>query len=225
MFPIPGLLMVISGLFLSHFTYRRFNDYRRDRHDVTNRFYLMAGLWVSSALFLYGIPSFFYQVSPVPLRLAAIGATVLNVIGFGYFLRVALYAWLSPNSFSLASHAIALYAVLVAVVLVLFPPDTYIDQAGIIHWSFTLTESVLILALNISAFASSILLLYLNFRALLDRTWIARVSAMILTFVLSGIGGGYLYIGDDSMLLGLASVILCCGLFIEFIGSFLEQSA
>lgn len=211
--------MVGSAVFLSYFTYRRLRDFQKNKESLTNRFFLYAAFFVSIALYVYGLSAFAYSYIPALLPIGAVVATILNMIGFAFFFCIPLNAWFSPRLYVFLTHAVSIFVIIIAMALIISPPASRLLLGGVVAWGFTPLQSCLILFLNAVAFSSNIFVLYKNFRESLDRTWFLRVVAIILTFVLTGLGGGYLYFGSNAVLLQYAYVLLFVGIVSQFVGS------
>ncbi len=213
-----------SAVLLSHFTYRRFRDFQNNRQSMTNRFYLYAAFFVSLALYVYSLSIFISRYIPTFLPIGTILATIFNIVGFAYFLCIPINAWFSPRVYIFLSHTVSLFVVAIGLALIISPPVPVISSNGVVAWGFTFLQSYLILFLNVIAFTSNILILYKNFRESLDLMWLPRALAIILTFLLTGISGGYLYVGNNVVLLQYAYVLLFVGIVILFAGSLKQGS-
>lgn len=218
--PFSGISILLSGIFLSYFAFRRFLDFKEDPENTTNNFYLLASTLVSIAMVLYGLPAFFYNQYPETLSFSAVFSTILNVTGFGYFLKIPLFIWLSRRKFSIASHLISIYVLLIASLLIASPPPSFLDIAGIIHWKFSTLQSALILFFNAGAFGLNIIVLGKNFKLSNNFEGFLKLGAILLTFILTGLGGSYLYFGDDSELLLISNIFLLVGILSVVIGSY-----
>lgn len=216
--PFTGLLLVPCAGMLGYFAYRRFVAYRRDRANTVNYRYYLAALFVSGGFVFYGAPSVLFGEHNDALVVGTIIATILNAIGFSHFFAIPLYNWLSHKAFVVGVHLLYLYDASVAGLLVLSPPRTFLDGYGIIHWRFTAAQSAAMLALIGIAFILNVALLWQHLQKLRAFSFLNAV-ALILTFLVTGLSGGYLYVGDNTLLLALAAVFLYIGISIIFFAS------
>ena len=212
---ISGLLFSLSGTLLGYFSYTRYKAWKLDPHNTINVYYWKATVFITAALILYGFAGLFFESPTLVLRIAAAVATILNTFGFGYFLLIPIYSWRGDAQNVIIRGAARLYAIAVAAMLVISPPQSFIDSAGIIHWRFNAIVGWSVVGIASLAFALNIILLSLYFKRLSSLSFF-NLIALMFTFFLSGIGGGYLYVGDNPIFLIVASIFLFVGIFSVF---------
>jgi len=215
-----GLLMVTCAPMLGYFSYTRLKKYREDRTNLINYYYFAAAGAVSLAVFFYGFPSLLFPRSNALIAAGTAIATVLNAVGFSYFLLVPLHRYIQKKTYIILKHFVFLLAAGIAGMVLLFPPHSTLDSSGVIHWGFNSYTQWTMLTLITAAFVPNILLIWRNLK-ILKRFSAFNALALMLTFLTTGIGGGYLYIGDDRMFLPLATVLLFFGISIIFFSSVL----
>ena len=208
---ISGSLFSLSGILLGYFSYTRLRAWKLDPHNTINLYYWKATFLITCALMLYGFAGLFFENSANFLRITAAFATVINILGFGYFLLIPVYSWGSARAAVIARGGVRLYALVVAALLNLYPPQSFIDHAGIIHWRFSTLIGWLALIIMGVAFTLNIILLSSYFKRLASLSFV-NLIALIATFFLTGIGGSYLYIGDNAVFLVAASFFLFAGI-------------
>ena len=209
--------MIGSALLLSHFAYRRWLDFRKDPHNTINTLYLLASSIIALALALYSIPGLSRPYGSL-WSLCVVVATGINMLGFCYFMRVPLRALGSDALYTILSHLLGLYVLSVMVFLILYPPVPHVSESGVVHWGFAVGQSVFILGLNAVAFLCNIFFIYKTLRQS-ARQWFPKFLALMFTFVLTGLGGGYLYVGDNDTLLRIAYAVLFGGILLLTLGT------
>jgi len=150
-------------------------------------------------------------------------ATILNALGFSHFFMIPLYSTLSKPVFTVGKHVLFLYTTVIALMLIALPPASYLDQFGIIHWRFSAAVAWAMLALIGSAFALNIMLL-MRYLARLKRFSFVTTLSLLITFATTGLGGGYLYIGDDAVFLAVSTILLYIGVASIFFASVLAAA-
>ena len=207
-FPFTSASFILEGIFLSVFAYNRFYEYHRSPNYVTRQYWL-ASLCVSLALFVYGLPAVFTSNHAI-LSPFATAALLINAIGFSNFFLIPLNVWLRPSRYILAKYGLYLFVVALAACMIIDPPMTMMT-GGIVHWRFgPLIGTLAAMHMDI-AFALNIVLLGLHFYRFKGLPALNAIL-LIITFTLTGLGGTYLYMGDVSHLLALASISLCMGI-------------
>ncbi len=221
-FTYSGACMIGSGLLLSFFVYRRWREFLSHKDSSINFLYFAASGSVTAALFLYGVASLLGLAFDSLLPFLSTVATFLIVNGFGFFLRIPLSKSFDDRTYSVFSHLITAYCLALLATLVAAPP-TPMMEGGIMFWNFKALHSALILILNGSAFTANIAYIY---TATSGGSWQSRLkfSALILTFVLTGLGGGYLFFGNSYELLVAANAFLLSGVTILMAGLFFSPA-
>ncbi len=213
-----GMLLLCCAAMLGYFSYRRFVEYRRDKKNTVNYHYWLAALALSFGFAFYSIPSVFWGSNSALLVAGVIVATILNAIGFGHFLLIPLYTRFSYKNFVISKYLLYLSITIIAGLLIMMPPASYLDASHVIHWQFSRIESWFMLLFICTAFTLNLLLLGHHVKKLITFSF-TNTMALIFTFLTTGIGGGYMYIGNNSILLVLATVFLYIGISIIFVAS------
>lgn len=218
MFPLSGLLFLSCGILLSYFTYRRYSFYTQEPKNTINKYYFVAAFCISIAYFAYSLPAFLFPRNSDFFVLFTQIATLVNAIGFGIFLLIPAYSWMTVYYHTVMVYMVYLYTLIVGILLILYPPQSIIDAHGIIHWGFQKPITAMMFGIMALAFVLNITLLIFHFKALWSYS-LFNVVALILTFFLAGFGGGYQYIGNNHTLLLYADFALVAGMFIVFIAA------
>lgn len=214
LFSLSGILFILNGLLLSVFCHNRFIAYRNNPLNKVTYLYRQASLFVSLALMIYGVASLFTNDS-VLISISGSLGLILNCIGFGYFLLIPLYNWLNNKNWILIKYLIFISIGLVAGLLIIQHPHSYIDSFGVIHWKFDpLIKWIAVIQMDV-AFLLNIYLLGMNFYRL-KKLSTFNTLALIATFLSTGLAGGYQYIGDNTIYLALASIGLYIGISFVF---------
>ncbi len=209
-FPISSFFFCLDGLLMAVFCLDRYKEYRR---HPTNRIiyrYYFAALYVSIAMLIYGLPPLLSHDSTVLSLTGSIGL-IVNAIGFNNFFLIPFYGWFSRNTHTFVKYFLFASIPIITALLILTPPGTIVDNFGIIHWNFgLLLGSIASVQMDI-AFALNITLLVTHFYRL-KRLSVFNSIALMITFAITGVSGAYLYLGDDSWTLALASIGLTIGI-------------
>lgn len=216
-FSQTAVLLICSGVFLSYFCYRRFREYRRDRNNYVNYHYWIATLMISLGFFFYGIPSLLNQTAQA-LSLGTLIGSTLNVVGFIHFFIIPLYTWLPYKNYIIGKYLMYLIATIIMLLFVLEPPPTALDTFGTIHWNYNWGQSLSMMSLLSTAFILNIILILKNIEALRLFSPL-NTFALIMTFCATGLGGAYMYTGDNRVLLEIAAVLVYIGVSIIFFAS------
>jgi hypothetical protein len=199
---------------LGVFCFNRFSAYRRDVSNHIIYRYFLASFFVSAALLVYGLPVLFTTDSPTISIFGSV-ALILNAIGFSHFFLIALYGWLSPGRYVLVKHIIYAFISILTFCLIIDIPASFVDSYGIIHWRFGVFIGLLAALHMDMAFAANVYVIVRHFYRL-KKLSVFNSIALIITFVLAGIAGSYLYVGDTVLGLSLASVGLYLGIAVVF---------
>jgi len=206
--------MVMEAVLLGFFSYNRWQEYRSHQSNQITYRYWIASFLVSLGFLAYGLPALFTE-NPDSIILGGFVGMILNAIGFSNFFLIPLYGWLSPRMYIVAKHILFLFPIILALGMIVFPSNSFVDIQGIIHWRFNPVVGILAAAHMDIAFMANITLLYLHFYRLRHLS-ILNTLALMITFILTGIAGSYQYIGDDSLGLGLSVVVLYLGISVVF---------
>lgn len=218
MFPLSGLLFFACGVLLSYFTYHRYVFYRLESKNIINKYYFIAAMCISIGYFVYSLPALLPTRHTGFFVFSTQIATLVNAIGFGTFLLIPAYTWMTVYYHTIARYVVHLYTLIAGIVLILYPPNSFIDTHGIIHWGFQKPVTAMMFGIMTVSFVLNIALLISYFKALRSFS-LFNVLALITAFLLGGFGGGYQYIGNNHTLLLYADFALVIGMFIVFIAA------
>ena len=213
-FSLSGISFILDAGMMGLFCYSRYRAYIGNRSNQITYYYFLASLFVSLALLTYGLPIFFSDDQGI-MSIFGSTALVLNAIGFSNFFMIALYSRLSSRGFILAKHILYIFVCLLTIGLIVDIPPAFIDPLGIIHWRFGLLVGILAALHMDLAFAANVYLIMDHFYRL-KKLSILNSIGLVTTFVITGIAGSYLYIGDSGLGLGLASIGLYAGISVVF---------
>lgn len=208
---LSAWLFMAAAVFLLVFTIYRYRMYTVAPENGVNFHYFFASALITVGLFLSGGVAFLFHDNPVGFSWGATVATFFNIFGFTHLLFIPLHQWLKPKMYILLTHAVYVYAISTAIALTLMPPAPYIDASGVIHWSNALLPAWMIASLMIVGFSLNVLVLGQHFKRL-QKLSFPTLMALIVNFFFAGVGGAYLYLGDNAVLLIGAGVILMIGL-------------
>jgi hypothetical protein len=218
MLPLSGLLFLSCGILLSYFSYHRYTFYKQEPKNVINKYYFGATFCISIAYFAYSLPALLFPRNSDLFVLFTQIATVVNAIGFGAFLLIPAYSWMTDYYHTAMVYIVYLYSLIVGILLILYSPQPIITASGITHWGFQKPIIAPMFGIMALAFVLNIALLIFHFKALRSYS-LFNVVALIITFLLAGFGGGYQYIGNNHTLLLYADFALVAGMFIVFIAA------
>jgi len=213
-----GLLLLLCAPLLGYYAYRRYREYRRNTENHLDHYYFLAATAVSAAFLFYGLPGVLAPGQSDLVVVGAVAATGLNAFGFSHFFMAALYGYLPRAGFVVGKHLLYLTVIGIVAALLITPPQSFVDARGVIHWRFTTLTSFAMFSLIGAAFLLNITLILKNM-ARLRKFSFRNAAALVATFLATGIGGGYLYLGDDADLLLGASALLALGVAVIFIAS------
>lgn len=185
---------------------------------MINYHYWLATASITIGIFISAIPVLFPEENiNKALSIGAIIATFANMTGVSHFFLIPIYTWFSHRIFTAAHYVLYLFITCITGLLIITPPQSSFAN-GIIHWRFNHLISFIILLFISVAFSLNVLLLGNNFKKLRAFSYLNSI-ALIVTFSLTGVSSAYLYVGDNSMLLGTATVFLYIGIGIIFFTS------
>ena len=205
-----NILFLLSAMFLGVFCYNRFRAHTQNPHNKITYQYFLASFFVSISLFVYGISAFLSQDSFI-LSIFASVALILNAVGFNHFFLIVLYDWFSPRNYVLAKHSLHLFVAVLAILMIVTPPQSIVDTYGVIHWRFSHIVGILAAMHMDIIFGANIAILMKQFYRL-KKLSIINSLALVLTFIFTGLSGSYLYMGDNSLGLFLATIGLYLGI-------------
>jgi len=204
-----NLLFIFSGIFLAMFAKNRHDSWRLDPANQIIYRYFLASLFVSLAMFATGIPALVTD-NEIILSYSIILALLFNTIGFNHFFLITIYSKLQARHFIIARYALLTFAFILTAYCVIVPPASYIDIYGIAHWGFDPIIGLIATIHMDIIFAANIFYILAHFYRL-KKLSIINTMALILTFIFAGISGSYLYVGDSSLFLLLASIGMYLG--------------
>jgi hypothetical protein len=217
---LSSLIMTSNGVLLTYFVFRRWLEFRKDSSNYVNFFYFLGGGLCAVALFIYGLAAATVNTPSFSSAVATI-ATIINIFGFSYFFRIPAYLKLNPRTYSVFSHALTLYILLISFIL-LSDPAVPTEARGILYWNFSRLQSLMIVFVNGPAFLFNIILIYKSIRASQGSHPI-KFATLIAAFLGTGYGGGYLYVGRNETLLWSAYLSMFFGLLILVLGTFFVE--
>lgn len=202
--------MALSAFGIALFSFRRYFYYHQNPGNKINLLYWLASGFVTLGFLFYLIPGFAAIGSANnAVIMATVAATAFNTIGFGCFFLAALFVWLPGRIYVIFSHAITFLIFGLIALLALLPPSP-VNHDGVIHWNFDIRFSLPLVVFMAASFTLNIVLLLKNFSRLSQLSSFNAI-ALLTTFILTGFGGGYLYIGDNQEILKLAYYFLPIG--------------
>ena len=191
------------------FSKNRYDSFRLDPSNQIIYRYFLASLFVSLAMFATGIPALVTD-NEIILSYSIMLALLFNTVGFNHFFLITVYSKLKAQYFIIMRYALLIFSFVLLSYCVMSPPAPYIDIYGIAHWRFDPIVG-LIAALHMDiVFAANIFSILTHFYRL-KKLSIINTVALVLTFIFAGISGSYLYVGDSSFFLLLASVGMYLG--------------
>jgi uncharacterized membrane protein YidH (DUF202 family) len=209
-FYTSSFFFCLDGLLMAVFCYNRYTEYGNNPSNRIIYRYYYASLYVSIALLMYGVIPLISQESQI-LSLAGSLGLIFNAIGFSNFLLIPSYDWLSRNTHTITKYILFALIPIIGALLVTYPPQTVVDTIGVTHWNFgPLLGSIATIQMDI-AFGLNIILLVTHFYRL-KKLSVFNSIALITAFSATGISGAYLYLGNNSHILILASVGLTIGI-------------
>ena len=205
-----NILFVLTGIFLATFCRNRYSSYKKNPSNHITYYYFLASLFVSIALFTYGLPIFFTNNQNI-LSVFTIIALILNAIGFNHFFLITLYTWLSRRSYVIAKYILFIFVVILTGLMVINPPIPTLDNYNVIHWGFSPIVGILAAVHMDIVFASNIILIMMHFYRL-KKLSIMNSTSLIITFIITGLSGSYLYAGNTTIGLFFSSIMLYLGI-------------
>ena len=212
-----GFLLLLSSILLGYFAFRRWRESSAHPERTINRYYFIGTALLTLGLFLECIPLlfpvWFSPTAPVWIILA----TTSNAIAFGYYLRVPFYMKYTERIYSVLDHFISLYILATIGMFIFYPPTPEVFDSTI-HWQFNAVQTLLIFLLNMVACGLNIILIYRSVRKS-ETSWLPKFVLLMIGFIFAASGSGYLYAGNNPILLQVAYTILFLGIFILVIGT------
>ena len=221
-----GILFAVCLPMLAFYSYRNYTHIGTESENTLSVLFWKASGWVSVGFLFYGAPSLIAPGNSSFLSAATAIANICNAIGFSYFLLVPIYRRFSKYYFEVARHLLFINIAFFGGLSVLLPSHTIIDPSGVIVWNIPIILAVAMTTLITVAFALNLFMIWRELRRLRFFSLMNAV-ALMTTFGLSGLGGAYLYFGNNVTLLAISSSLLYLGISVIFVtslhGYFMEK--
>ncbi len=208
-------MFVVSAVLMAFFSKNRYDASVKDPSNRIVYRYFLASFYVGLSLFVYGLSAYFTQ-DPYTLSFFVMAGMILNAIGFSHFFIIALYSWLSPKPYVFIKYGMFLLVAVMIICMIVNQPMPYIDSYNLFHFRFGTLVGILAAAQMDIIFIINVFIIMMHFYRLKHLSVLNSLT-LVLTFIVAGISGSYLYIGDSTAGLFFASVGLYLGIAAVFL--------
>ncbi len=223
-FSISSIIMAVSAFMVMFFSYTRYEIFQRNRSNKITFFFWCASSAFSLALLLYALSGVLLTTDTSLLSSFIVSiALIITSIGIGFFLMIPFYSWGSAYFFVFAKYSIYLFLLSHIGFLLIYPPAPYTDLFGITHWGIHAYLKWILGTFYLLPFVFNIVLL-VKFLLHAPKKFQKNTSTLIIAFLLTGIGGSYQYIGDDTTLLTASLLTILLGSIILLYNTFITRS-